>query len=139
MTDPTHLKRLALLPIAAGVVAIIVGAVALMRFQERQDQHHREFRAGQRRFEDLEGGPPDGIFFIIPGVFAIAIGLGMIAHANRGKALRAEMRRYLGDPVLREAMREAASELARGDTRTCLCGADNASEARFCSQCGRSL
>jgi hypothetical protein len=75
----------------------------------------------------------------IGGVFAIGIGLAMIWHANRGNALRSEMRRYLGDPVLREAMREAASEVAGSGTRSCSCGASNAPEAKFCSQCGQSL
>jgi hypothetical protein len=138
-TDPNRLKRMALIPIAAGIIAIIVGAVLMKRDSERRDDQSREFMAGRRRFEDLQTGPPDGMFFIIGGVLAIGIGLAMISHANRGKALRSEMKRYLGDPVLREALHEAGSELARGGTRGCSCGASNAPEARFCSQCGQAL
>jgi hypothetical protein len=139
VTDPKKLKRLAAIPIVVGVIALIVGAVAIMRFNERQDRHAREFMAGQRKLEDMDHGPPVGMFFIMGGAIAIAIGMGMIAHANRGKILRKQLRKYVDDPVLREAMHGAASELARNDTQTCSCGTGNALQARFCSHCGRPL
>jgi hypothetical protein len=118
---------------------LIVGAVAVVQFNERVTEQHREFMAGKRKVEDIENVPTLGIVFIIPGVLAIAVGLAMIAHANRGKALRAQLQRYLDDPVLREVMSKATTELSRGNERTCPCGASNASDARFCSQCGRAL
>jgi hypothetical protein len=49
------------------------------------------------------------------------------------------MRQMLDDPELGKAMREVASEMAHGSTRTCACGAENAPDARFCSQCGQAL
>jgi hypothetical protein len=137
--DPSKLRRMAIIPIVAGIVALIVGAVAVVQFNERVAEQHREFRAGQRKMEDIENVPILGIVFIGAGALAIAFGLAMIAHANRGKALRAQLQRYLDDPVLREVMSKATTELARGNERTCPCGASNASDARFCSQCGRAL
>jgi hypothetical protein len=55
-TDPKRLKRMALVPIAVGLIAMIVGAVLMKSEYERRDEQRREFMAGRRRFEDLQGG-----------------------------------------------------------------------------------
>jgi hypothetical protein len=137
--DPSKLRRMAIIPIVAGIVALIVGAVAVVQFNERLAEQRREFMAGKRKLDDIENVPILGIVFIIPGALAIAFGLGMISHANRGQTLQAQLQRYLDDPVLREVMSKASTELARGNERTCPCGASNASDAQFCGQCGRAL
>jgi hypothetical protein len=137
--DPSKLRRMAIIPIVAGIVALIVGVVANVQFNERLDQQHREFMAGQRKLDDIDKVPHLSMVLIIGGVLAIFLGSAMIAHANRGKALRAQLQRYLDDPVLREVMSKATTELARGNERMCPCGASNATDARFCSQCGRAL
>ncbi len=153
------LKRVALVPIGAGLAAIIVGVVCLVQFIAEQDKP-----AGPGR--GPAGRSPVGIFIFMGGLLTLGIGLVIRGHADRGRALRAAIQRDLADPVLRAALRDLAPEIDRAFGHACPrchltapanalfcagcgaslsvrpcpgCGATNGDDARFCGGCGRSL
>jgi hypothetical protein len=154
MNDPKKLRRLALVPLLAGAAAIIAGVVWVMFWildgQEKMAAH-----------QPPDSVPPYGAFLAMGGLLLFGVGVGMHFHANRGRMMRSELKRILGDPVLREAMQDVLPELAAGarvcprchaaavagaefcggcgaPLARCLhCGADRASSSQFCIRCGR--
>jgi hypothetical protein len=133
MNDPKGLKRLALIPLVAGVAALVVGVVWVVQFIVSVVEQDR--LGGQGR----DSGPPLGIFLAMGGLILLGVGAGMRHHANRGKMLRSEMKRILDDPVLREAMRDVAHEVAGGERVCPRCKATAVAGAEFCGECGARL
>ena len=121
--------------ICLGIVLIVLGVANERDFEKHRDQQSREFMAGQRNIHDIDKGPPAGFFMTMGGVFAILIGLVLLAFSFQKAMARYQMRQYA--PLLKEAIREVAPALAGGPVQKCSrCETENPTDARFCKQCG---
>ncbi len=124
--------------IVVGIVLIILGRQGERDWEERRNQQSREFMAGQRDIHDIDNGVSGGFFLLGAGMFTIVAGIACLGFAYQRAFLQYQAREYA--PVLKEAIGEVAPALSGGKSLACpSCHTANATDAKFCKECGLSL